>query len=304
MKKKEEPAKLFERIKAVEVKYNTKTRKISKIDKIAIVISQAPCIYRSIITTEQRAQKSNLKLTDLQDVMNQYYHVISRDMDFDSDNDEIILSIFNYNCHKFRKKGHMAKDYRVKDNNRKKFSSTCNRYGKYEHKFKDYWLSESNADRRPRNQREGARNLEITAIHDNNPPEIILSTIDVENKYNESKANEMPSLYEDRYVTYLSDETVRELLTLMEREYETESSDEDNKEAYPAETNRIEYNLNLEWKQDEEYKIHNDSYNCNILPLSLPSYDNDNSTIEPNVKNAVHHELDEQKLNSDVEVGD
>ena len=37
----------------------------------------------------------------------------------------------------------------------------------------------------------------------------------------------------------------------------------------------------------------------------MPSYDNDNSTIEPNVKNVTHYELEyEQKLNSDVEVGD
>ena len=39
MKKKEDPAKLFERIKAVETKYNTKIRKISETDKIVIVIS-------------------------------------------------------------------------------------------------------------------------------------------------------------------------------------------------------------------------------------------------------------------------
>ena len=55
MKKNEDPSKLFERIKAVETKYNTKTRKISEADKIAVVISQALRAYRSILTAEQRA---------------------------------------------------------------------------------------------------------------------------------------------------------------------------------------------------------------------------------------------------------
>ena len=115
----------------------------------------------------------------------------------------------------------------------------------------------------------------------------------------------MLSLHKDGYVTDSSDEMARELPTLIERGYKTESSDEDDKEAYPAESNHVEYNLNLGWKWDKEYKINDDSYNCNILPLSLPSYDNDNLTIEPNVKNIIHHELEyEQKLNSDLEVGD
>ena len=70
MKKGEDPSKLFERIKAVETKYNAKARKISETDKIAVVISQAPRAYGSIITAEQRVQKSNLKLSDLQEAMN------------------------------------------------------------------------------------------------------------------------------------------------------------------------------------------------------------------------------------------
>ena len=94
----------------------------------------------------------------------------------------------------------------------------------------------------------------------------------------------MLSLYEDRYATNSSDETARELLTLIERGYETESSDKDDKEAYPAESNHVKYNLNPGQKWDKEYKIDNDSYNYNMLPLSLPSYNNDNSTIEPSVK--------------------
>ena len=70
MKKDDDPSKLLERIMVVETKHNTKARKISETDKIAIVISQAPRACRSIITAEQRVQKSNLKLSDLQEAMN------------------------------------------------------------------------------------------------------------------------------------------------------------------------------------------------------------------------------------------
>ena len=90
--------------------------------------------------------------------------------------------------------------------------------------------------------------METTTIYADNPPEIILSTINVEKIYIESKANKMLSLHEDGYVTNSSDEIARELPTLMEKEYETESSDEDDKEAYPTESNHVEYNLNLGFK--------------------------------------------------------
>ena len=52
MKKDKDLTKLFERIKAIEIRYNTKTRKILEANKIAIVISQVLCAYRSIITAE------------------------------------------------------------------------------------------------------------------------------------------------------------------------------------------------------------------------------------------------------------
>ena len=37
----EDPKKLFEKIKAVETRFNTKTKKISEAKKIAVVLSQA-----------------------------------------------------------------------------------------------------------------------------------------------------------------------------------------------------------------------------------------------------------------------
>ena len=49
----EDPKKLFEKIKAVETRFNTKTKKISEAEKIAVVLSQAPLKYQAILTSEQ-----------------------------------------------------------------------------------------------------------------------------------------------------------------------------------------------------------------------------------------------------------
>ena len=69
----EDPKKLFEKIKAVETRFNTKTKKISEAEKIAVVLSQAPLKYQAILTSEQQLHKSlgtEVKLSHLQEVMN------------------------------------------------------------------------------------------------------------------------------------------------------------------------------------------------------------------------------------------
>jgi len=54
MSSSDEPSVLFDQITAVEVRYNTKTKKISEAEKIAVVLSQAPKMYQSVLTSEQR----------------------------------------------------------------------------------------------------------------------------------------------------------------------------------------------------------------------------------------------------------
>lgn len=48
----EEPKKLFDRIIAVETRFNTKTRQIAEAEKIAVVLSQAPKQYQGVLTSE------------------------------------------------------------------------------------------------------------------------------------------------------------------------------------------------------------------------------------------------------------
>ena len=56
MKKRLDPATLFEQIAAVENCYNTATRKIPQDELIAVVLDKSMMDYKSILTTEQRVK--------------------------------------------------------------------------------------------------------------------------------------------------------------------------------------------------------------------------------------------------------
>lgn len=73
MKKKEDPATIFNRLCSIESCYNTETRKIEEEDQIAVVLSAAPVEYKGVLLSEQQAKGSNLKLEDLESVMNQHF---------------------------------------------------------------------------------------------------------------------------------------------------------------------------------------------------------------------------------------
>ena len=86
MSSNEEPKQLFKRIKAVEVRYNAKTKKLSEANKIAVVLSQAPAICKSVITAEQRLKCGlgiDSTMQDLREVMNEHYRLINGE---DNDN--------------------------------------------------------------------------------------------------------------------------------------------------------------------------------------------------------------------------
>ena len=56
MKKNEDSKKLFEQIKEVETRCNTKIRKIKEEDKMAVVLSEAPVAYQAVLTAEQQVK--------------------------------------------------------------------------------------------------------------------------------------------------------------------------------------------------------------------------------------------------------
>ena len=161
-------------------------------------------------------------------------------MDQDSDDDEAILSAFKCNSRKCGMKCHMAKDCRAKGKNRKKFNGTCNGCGRDGHEHKEYWLLDSNANKTPHNWRGGSRNLEATAIHTDDPLEIVLPMLDIEDSDEEI---EMQSLLDGGHETDSSSETIDDLPMLLERGHETDSSGEDDEDAVET-----DYYIKPGWK--------------------------------------------------------
>jgi len=262
MKKKEDPKKLFERIKEVETRYNTKTRKIKEEDKMAVVLSEAPAAYQAVLTAEQRAKGTALTMDDLQEAMGQHYRMISHKEDKDDEDDELVLSYFDGKCNKYKKHGHRAKDCRAKKTHKKKFNGACNECGKHGHKAADCWSRASNTSRRPNGWRGGARNIETSNVHADGPPEIVLTVVD---KGDEPYSHDMHELggkwqwdeeYADESVDS-NDETDPNMPTLLPK-YEDNSSIESDEEVdddtydYKNEESTDDYGWNLEEAESED----------------------------------------------------
>ena len=75
-----DPAKLFNRIVAVETRFNTKTKKIKEEELIAVVLSQAPKTYQAVLTAEQRMRKQlgvTVTVNDLKEVMKEHFKLLN-----------------------------------------------------------------------------------------------------------------------------------------------------------------------------------------------------------------------------------
>jgi hypothetical protein len=109
MKKDADPGMLFEQIASIKNRYNTATSQVQQEDLIAVILDAAPMEYKSVLTTEQRAQGTNLTLADLETVMNQHWRQIShKNQEPGNGGTEITLSAFAGVCFKCGGKGHKA----------------------------------------------------------------------------------------------------------------------------------------------------------------------------------------------------
>jgi hypothetical protein len=82
MKKKDDPATIFEQRSYIKNQYNTKDRKIHEADLIAVVIDAAPVEYQGVLTTEQLRLGATLKLPAISLKTQKYdyvkFHVVNR----------------------------------------------------------------------------------------------------------------------------------------------------------------------------------------------------------------------------------
>ena len=181
MKKDTDPAMLFEQVATIENRYNTATSQVQQEDLIAVILDAAPMEYKSVLTTEQRSKGSNLKLNDLETVMNQHWRQICPKDQEPGSGTEITLSAFTGMCFKCNTKGHKASNCPNNGKNRgspnKDKNKKCHRCGKFGHISSNCWEDEKNADKRPANWKSAALNgseKAVAAIESGNKIEFLL----------------------------------------------------------------------------------------------------------------------------------
>jgi hypothetical protein len=123
-------------------------RHIKEEDLIAVIFDTAPQEYQIILTTEQCIKGASITLSNLEVVMEQYWHQTksAREKSGTSGDDlEFSLATFDGTCFRCDEKGHMGrncpndpKNKNNKSNNHKKqFHGKCFSCGKQGHMSKD-----------------------------------------------------------------------------------------------------------------------------------------------------------------------
>ena len=113
MKDNDDPKKIFERLKVVEVRFITPNHKIKEEDQMAVMLSQFPREHQAMITAEHCAKGAAVTTEDLEDAMNQHYRLINNGKT-NQDEDEISLTAFDRTCCNCDKPGHRHKDCRAR----------------------------------------------------------------------------------------------------------------------------------------------------------------------------------------------
>jgi hypothetical protein len=110
MRKGSDPALMFEQLSSIQEKYLPPGETIDERDLIAIVLAAAPMEYQSCLTDLQNRKGKELKLIDIEVLMNQHYRslVSMKGMSNDNGRDEILLSSFGGECFHCGKEGHRA----------------------------------------------------------------------------------------------------------------------------------------------------------------------------------------------------
>ena len=102
--------------------YNNGTKKIHKLQLVAVVLSAAPVEYAAVLTSEQQKQGTGLAISHLRVAMNKYYRAVFKSGNPITNDDEMALTLHQ------EKSGKST--YNKGQGSKKKFSSNCHNCGK------------------------------------------------------------------------------------------------------------------------------------------------------------------------------
>jgi hypothetical protein len=190
MKKNQDPATLFEQLKAIENKYTAESAQLDESEVIATILSAAPVEYQPVLTTVQLLKGDKVTVDDLEKAMTNMWRQRQakkgKEKDEDEDDDaEIALGAIAKFCFKCKKKGHKAHECRsqggaenknkASNGKQKKIRGKCFNCGREGHRSVDCWAKEENKDKRPAWYKDGNKNeYGKTAIVSDSPVEFLL----------------------------------------------------------------------------------------------------------------------------------
>ena len=210
LNKGEDPARLFEAIKAIDNQYKDLSHKLTEDDKIAIVLGKGKTEYSVILANTAREKGTSLTIDDLEEAMQIQWRISHGDENKNESNDsEFSLVASNeLTCYFCGEKGHKAnkcpkkkknggdgKGQNSGSNQNKKFNGKCHTCGKTGHKKESCWEDEANAHLRPswwkprRNNNE--QGLAATNNSGNDGAEFLLMSV------NEMEFNATAKILED-----------------------------------------------------------------------------------------------------------
>ena len=146
----ENPAKMFEHIKAIDNQFSDLANALTEDAKIATVLEKGSEEYGVILANTVREKGPSLIMDHLENAMKIQWRILSNGAQKKNGGREISLASFDGTCYECGKIGHKAANCPEKKknggqgNSKGKFTGTCRVCGKVGHKAAQCWYNEKN----------------------------------------------------------------------------------------------------------------------------------------------------------------